>query len=218
MKGSRSSQSPFTIANDSFLVKCGLPILLPAVVFVKGPSQISCEGAAVAGPRRPFQSTSAATFHFSSSSSSSLPPFVSPKARAPLTLLLPPAYLLCRLLQTSSILNQALSPSPEASTCPHPPNLLIFPPRKRQLLAIHAMHSCQLGPAACPHRTIRKAAPGPRRSNIYIYMPLATVGSTCSEMQHCRKTHPAAAPHTYELELWLISEQNTQHQRAGLPG
>lgn len=58
------------------------------------------------------------------------PPFVSPKAKAPLTLCLPPAYLLCRPLQTSSTLNQALSPSPEASTCPHLPNLLISPQEK----------------------------------------------------------------------------------------
>lgn len=84
------------------------------------------------------------------------------------------------------------------------------------------MHSCQLGPAACLRWTMREAEPGPRRSNIHRDVPLATVGSTCSEMRHCQENPPrpppAAAPHTYELELWLISEQSTRLQRAGLPG
>lgn len=75
-----------------------------------------------------------------------LPPFVSPKARPPLTLRLPPAYLLCRPLQTSSTLNQALSPSPEASTCPHPPNLLISPQEKA---AVSDTRNAQLSAGAC---------------------------------------------------------------------
>lgn len=75
-----------------------------------------------------------------------LPPFVSWKARAPLTLRLPPASLLCRPLQTSSTLNQALSPSPEASTCPHPPNLLISPQEKA---AVSDTCNAQLSAGAC---------------------------------------------------------------------
>lgn len=75
-----------------------------------------------------------------------LPPFVSREARAPLTLRLPPASLLCRPLQTSSTLNQALSPSPEASTCPHPPNLLISPQEKA---AVSDTCNAQLSAGAC---------------------------------------------------------------------
>lgn len=77
-----------------------------------------------------------------------LPAFVSPPSKSPSDPCLAPAYLLCRPLQTSSTLNQALSPSPEASTCPHPPNLLISPQEKA---AVGATRRAQLSAGArCP--------------------------------------------------------------------
>lgn len=137
-----------------------------------------------------------------------LPPFVSRKARAPLTLRLPPASLLCRPLQTSSTLNQALSPSPEASTCPHPRNLLISPQEKA---AVSDTCNAQLSAGArrLPALEEEEGSAGPRRRDRSV--PWATVGSTCSEMRHCQK--PPALPRRRSAHVWAwtLPDFGTKH-------
>lgn len=51
-----------------------------------------------------------------------------------------------------------------------------------------------------------------------LWQQLAARALKCGFVRKATPASPTAAPHTYELELWLISEQNTRLQRAGLPG